>query len=320
MNMLRTFFAYFVSVIALSVAVFVGYQNRIELGRSVEGLATSLGIISPCTSALEYSIGTFDNHFGLSQEQLLLAAARAESIWESTIGRDLFSYAEDGDLKLDMVYDYRQEATNRLEELGDVIEGDKSSYEAQKARYQSYISQFNSEKDSFERDLATYNSRKSAYESEVAYWNGRGGASNQQFNQLEAERQALNSLARKLSSTQNALNNLTDAINTTASSLNRIARELNLTVRTYNTVGRSAGEEFNAGEYIRDSTGERISIYQFENTEKLVRLLAHEFGHALGLDHIEDSKAIMYRLNSGDNGIATEGDIIELKRVCKIQQ
>jgi len=70
--------------------------------------------------------------------------------------------------------------------------------------------------------------------------------------------------------------------------------------------------------YERDADGERINIYQFESKEKLMRVLAHEFGHALGLDHVEDSQAIMYRLNNGVNQKLTEADISALSERCNL--
>jgi predicted Zn-dependent protease len=48
-------------------------------------------------------------------------------------------------------------------------------------------------------------------------------------------------------------------------------------------------------------------------------VLAHELGHALGLDHNEDSKAIMYRLNNGINEKLTNTDLVALKALCGIK-
>lgn len=37
------------------------------------------------------------------------------------------------------------------------------------------------------------------------------------------------------------------------------------------------------------------------------------------MEHIDDSDAIMYRLNAGKNQTITEADKAELRRVCRIK-
>ena len=115
------------------------------------------------------------------------------------------------------------------------------------------------------------------------------------------------------------LNNTISATNTLGTQVNTLVQELKLDVDVYNTTGKTRGEEFSEGEYIYDASGKRINIYEFSDATKLGRVLTHELGHAIQMDHVEENDAIMYRLNAGKNQTITEADRAELRRVCRIR-
>jgi SMC interacting uncharacterized protein involved in chromosome segregation len=273
----------------------------------------------PCRSPITYSLGDFDTRFGISKSDFLDAVSQAESIWEKNIGKNLFQYEDTGALKVNLVYDKRQAVTLELKNMGIEVTNSKSSYDSLKEKYNSLQSEYLNLRSQYDSKVSNFDSRRSAYEQEVNRVNSQGGADRKTVSRLNAERDSINAELEQIKQLQSKLNSKVDEVNAVATSLNDLAKSLNMTVDKYNTVGGTLGGEFEEGTYTEDSSGRNINVYQFENKTKLVRVLAHELGHALGLEHNNDSKAIMYRLNNGINEKLTTTDITDLKKLCGIK-
>ncbi len=307
---------FFAGITAILLLLGLGYYYRDDAGRFLRGL---LNRLQPCQRPILYSIANLDPRFGLTKTELLNDIGLAEKIWESPINKQLFEYSPSGDLKINFIYDYRQKATDALRKIGLVINDDQSTYNALKAKYDLLVASYNQEKAQLVTLTTTYNADKSAYEQAVNYWNGQGGAPKAEYNALEQKRIDLNNQVAVINQVESSLNASVDTINSAGIILNKLIATLNLQVSTYNTVGASTGKEFNEGEYVSDASGTAINIFQFNDTNQLVRVLAHELGHALGLGHLNNPKAIMYYLNEGMNEKLTADDLAALKKACGIR-
>lgn len=320
---MKRFFKNFIFIIILGALI---YQFRIPLGEQflpVWNMVKSyISPQVPCSEPIPYSFGTFDKQFNISEEYFLNALLDAEKVWEEPSGIDLFVYSPGETsrdvLKINLIYDYRQQATSKLASLGIVVKDNRASYDELKVKFTALKTKYEKERSIFNTQVKAFDKKHLAYENEVKFWNEKGGAPQEDFVRLEKDRLALEALSKTLKDMQININEMADEINALVVALNRLVGTLNLSVDKYNTVNVSRGESFEEGVYVSDGLTREIDIYEFSNRAKLVRVLAHELGHALDLGHIEDVKAIMYSFNQGNNQSATTSDIEALKSKCDI--
>ena len=270
-----------------------------------------------CVEPIAYTIGSFDRRFDISQKDFLTALTQAEAIWEEPSGIELFVYApETGELRVNLIYDYRQETTSALSGLESVVEEDEAVYKTLESKYLGLKTSYNNAKNIYDMRAGAFSDQSILYERQVDNWNAGTRTSQEQFNELEREKVALESKAAELKVLEVGLNKMVRDINILVEALNRLARALNLNVEAYNTIGASRGESFTGGVYYSAGSEEGIDIYEFKSREKLVRILAHELGHALGLEHVDDKEAIMYHLNKGEAEVLTKSDLAALQALC----
>lgn len=266
-----------------------------------------------CTVPIRYRIGTIDDRFGTSAEELKRIARSAEAVWEDAVGADLFMYDESAALPINMVFDERQENADRERELREDIEAKEGMSESVSAQYETLIKEFRALKREYEKAVIAYEAKLGEYNDTVTDWNEKGGAPVAVIEKLEETKRALESEQLTLKERAAVLNRLAGKLNALGASGNSLITDYNSIVEKYNEEF-SEGHEFTQGDY----TGDAINIYQFDAEDDLTIVLAHEFGHALALDHVPNEQSIMYhKMGAQDleKGVSVE-DIAEYARVC----
>lgn len=268
----------------------------------------------PCQTVLHYSIGRFDTNFGISKQDFINSIQKAETVWEKPSGKELFSYDPNAKFTINLIYDERQRETLLKQRTESGLEKAESLFTQIDDSFNSLKNSYESKAALFKTEQNRYEARRAKYESEVDYWNKRGGAPQGEYSKLQKEADELNTEAQKLNTEASELNQLQDKVKAALTERNKAAQEYNKVVENFNSK-YGHGYEFDQAEY----THQAINVYQFTSTSDLTLALAHEFGHALNMDHVQNSKSIMYfQTYEGDTVtlIPSKEDLTEFRRVC----
>jgi hypothetical protein len=270
----------------------------------------------PCEEPLTYRIGQIDKRFGLSTKEVSDVAITSTALWEKAVSRELFQESPTGAIEINFVYDYRQEATDKLKLMSYNIDNTKSSYDDLKARLENHKREYDQKSTSLSNDYNSYNARVAALNSEIATM-PQGGFPEHVYKRLMTEKNELQSIRYHLQAKQEEMKRLTDTINNLVVVINAIATNLNLNLVNYRDTREPIAREFNEGSYVAEKGKKTIIIYQFSDRNQLIRILTHEFGHALGLKHSDNQNALMYRINRSNSIELDQADIALLKARCK---
>lgn len=275
-----------------------------------------LGIDQPCSKPLEYAIGNIDPKFGVSQDEMERLAAQAADVWNKAQGRALLQYNPAATFKINLAYDDRQAQSEAATQLEQNLQSLEATDKTLTQQYSSLSLEYKKKIDAYNSDVADYKNNLDKYNAEVSYWNDKGGAPSDEYSKLKKEKNDLEDEYKNIDQERMVINNLTSQANSVAKKENQVVTNYNNTVSTYKSQYGDA-QEFEKGVF----DGREINIYQFKTTLDLRLTLTHELGHYLGIQHVENSKSIMYYL-IGDQDMntptLTTEDKNALKNICKL--
>ena len=284
--------------------VFIGFYSYFQKG--------------PCETPIEYKIGAVDPRFGVSQGDFQNDINQASEIWGKAISKQLFKYDPNGSLIINLVYDTRQQITQKEKILNANIDQNSQTADSVKQQYSSLKEDYQIAQQEYTGQLARFNQAQDDYNNQVDYWNNAGGAPETEYNQLTIEKDNLLTQQNLLEQKRQQVNQLSDEINAFIDKYNLLVDNIKSDVSTINNDGLT-GTQFEEGVYISDNSGTKINVYQFENKIDLVRVLAHELGHSMHLEHNTNPSSIMNPVNQNNNLILSPNDFQELKTECGLK-
>ncbi|TSC89329.1 MAG: Uncharacterized protein G01um10145_486 [Microgenomates group bacterium Gr01-1014_5] len=252
---------------------------------------------SACDTPIYYSVGEVDEKFGVKKENFLSSVNRAAQIWNKEAGRDIFRYtmnenlASKGEtLQIHFKYDKRQALTTQIGQITGKVYKDESSLRAAITDYEGKV--------------ADFNSRMEAFNAEVQKWNEKGGVSPEEYERLRGQE-------RQLQEEATSLANLAKELSLSSEKYSSQVGKLNSTIEAFNSELARRPEEG-----LFNPNNNTIEIYFFANQTELLHTLAHELGHARGLEHINNESEIMFPYTT-DVLMPGEEDRLQLNEICR---
>lgn len=269
-------------------------MKRLIFGLSI----LSIGLVgffmegSACDTPIPYAIGSIDERFGLSQDEVANRIDQATVMWSQAYGKKLFVYDPKAELTINFSFDKRQELTTQIQKMQGELDEKSSTLQAQ---IQSY-----------HQAAATFKEKLSQFNATVEEWNQKGGAPKDVYERLTSQQEDLKKEGESLNSLARQLNLSTNQYNTDVGVLNTDVRQFN------NELAKKPEE----GLY--SPSDNTITLFFATDRDELIHTLAHEFGHALGLNHVDMEDAIMYPYTTKKISLSPQ-DVEELQFVCRKQ-
>ena len=225
-----------------------------------------------------YYIKSIDPRFNLETSEVAAAAQKASRYWATNNSLLPFYLTANKGLGISVIWDERQDKFEKSRR-------DRDDLLIEQETLQVKMDELRIEQAALSENRKNLNQLVRSYQE---------GHSSQSPQALQNTIRSHNQLSNELSSQFNQMRK-------------RFA-ELKEVIQLYNETYSMWKTSHVAGQYRRRAKKEAIDVFLVKDIAHLELLLAHEFGHALGFEHSEDPRSVMYPIVDNQNLSTSDSD------------
>lgn len=253
----------------------------------------------PCSQPLIYSIGEIDPRFAISAAELEEVVMAAAYTWNSGTETSLLQKqdlaSQEVDIIIRLVYDGRQERTDSELRFRERIRSQQIRLDQQQKQHDGKRDRFEERSRQYKNLADRTTERLDELNAWVAEKNDEGGFREHDLEQFEHRKEEIERDQQQVREGRSELDQLAQNINNEMDELNEKFNEHNQLIEQYNE--DYAGDlRFTKATYQKATDGGVVTVNQFLNKKELTLILAHELGHALGLNHLDVPESIMHSM------------------------